>query len=249
MDTKATLEPPSVGRRTAEHRIFSASAILLLLLAAVGFTASVIARTRGGVDLVTPRFVLHGTAGFLWLSFYVLQTQLVLRGRVGTHRAMGKIGVGLILLLGLATAYLLLSTPSAYPEAPIDAVGPAIGMHLKGLTFDVLVVALALAYRRRPFVHKRLMYFATVGIASPGFTRLGYVFGDGEAPGFSIALALAFVAVLFVYDLRAQTGLRRWMMPLCVVALFLWGPVISLVMPGVFTSQAWYDLLLRMAGR
>lgn len=250
MDTKATLEPPSVGRRTAEHRIFSASAILLLVLAAIGFTGSAIARTRGGVDLVTLRFVLHGAAGFLWLSFYVLQTQLVLRGRVGTHRAMGKVGVGLIFLLALATAYLLLSAPSAYPEAPVEELGPAMGVHLAGLAFDVVVVTLALTYRRHPFVHKRLMYFATVGIASPGFTRLGYVFGDGESPRLSIGLALAFVAVLFVFDLWTQVGWRRWMMPLCLAALVLSQVVTSLVLvPGVFTSQAWHDLLLRIAGR
>ncbi len=250
MSAPSVPDAPATSRASAEHRIFSTSAVLLLVLAAVGFTGSVIARTRGGVDLVTLRFVLHGTAGFLWLGFYVLQTQLVLRGRVGTHRATGKAGVGLILLLALATAYLLLSAPSAYPDAPVEELGPAMGMHLAGLAFDVGVVALALAYRRRPFVHKRLMYFATVGIASPGFTRLGYVFGDGESPRLSIGLALGFVAVLFVYDLRTQAGRRRWMMPLCLAALVLSQVLTSLVLiPGVFTSQAWYDLLLRIAGR
>ena len=250
MDTTAAPAAPPVGRSAAEHRIFSLSAILFMVLAVAGFTGSALTRSRAGIDLGTPRFILHAISGFLWLGFYILQTQFILRGRVSTHQAWGRVGALLLLFLFAATGYMLLSAPGAYPEAPIEELAPALGMHVVNLTFDAGLVVVALALRRRPFFHKRIMYFVTVGLASTGFTRLGYLWTGGESPALSFLLIVAFLAVLFLHDLRRYDGRRRWTIPLLFGAYLASQAVIfGLLGPRLFTSPAWYSLLEAVSGR
>lgn len=226
--------------RSVESLMFSTCAILLLALSALGFLGSGIAKTQAGLDLCTPRFILHGLAGFLWLAFFVIQTQLVLRNRVAVHRALGNYGVVLFVFLVAATVYLLLSAPAAYPEAEFAPLASAAGLHLFNLFNNALIFTLAIAWRTRAFIHKRLMFFATTGIASPGFSRLPMVLGGEENPLLGVLVAVGFLAVVFVYDWRCQSGWRRWMMPLCLAFLLTTAALFGLVLePLVFASEWW----------
>ncbi len=229
-----------VDDRNLESRIFSACAILFLVLAAFGFLGSGITLARAGRDLATARIVFHGVAGFLWLSFFVVQTQLVLREKISLHRALGKVGVALFAFLILATVNLLLTAPAAHPEIPIDRVSSEVAPRLIDLFRDTLFFGAAIAWWRRPFVHKRLMFFVTLGISSTGFVRIPVIFTGRQSPVFGILLALAFAAVVFAHDWRRYTGWKRWFIPLCFAAMLMvtFGAA-ALLTPLVFSSEGW----------
>ncbi len=143
-------DAPRISRTEWEHRFFSASAILFLVPAVVGFTASGIVRSRAGDDLGTARLLVHGVAGFLWLDFYVVQTRLVARGRVSTHRALGTLGVVLYVFMLAATLYLSFTSPGAHPERPIELIGRGVGTLLINLAFVTPLFVLALHWRGAP---------------------------------------------------------------------------------------------------
>lgn len=227
-----------------ESRIFSTCAILFLVLAAFGFLGSGITLARAGRDLATSRIVFHGVAGFLWLSFFVVQTQLVLRKRVPLHRALGKVGVALFAFLVVATVNLLLTAPAAHPEIPLESVSSEVAPHLIDLFRDALFFGAAIAWWRRPFVHKRLMFFVTVGISSTGFVRIPVIFTGRQSPVFGILLGLAFAAVVFVHDWRRHEGWKRWFIPLLFVAMLgVTFTASAVLMPLVFSSEAWRAFL------
>jgi hypothetical protein len=236
-------KPAAAGhraRRSIESRMFSACAIGLLVLSTVGFIGSGIAKTQGGLDLTTPRFVLHGVAGFLWLALFVVQTQLVLRKRISAHRAVGRVGIVLFLFLVVTTVYLVLSAPATYPDADFAPLAAMVGLHLLNLFNNLLVFALAIAWRRRAFLHKRLMYFVTTGVASPGFSRLPMAFGGEENGLVGVLVAVCFLGVVFAFDWKRHLGWRRWLMPICLAFLLATGVLFGAVLePFVFASESW----------
>lgn len=238
----------SVEDRRLESRIFSTCAILFLVLSAFGFFGSGLTLARAGQELATSRIILHGVAGFLWLSFFVVQTQLVLRGRVSLHRTLGKVGVALFAFLVAATVYLLITAAGAHPDVPIDRVSSEVSFHLVNLVQDAVFFGAAIAWWRRPFVHKRLMFFVTLGISSTGFVRIPMIFTGSQSPVFGTLLALAFAGVVFAHDWRRHTGWKRWFLPLCIVAMVLISSVArALLTRFVFSTEAWRVLLLGFA--
>lgn len=237
-------QPRRAAGKKVESRMFSTLAILFLVLSTLGFLGSGITLARAGRDLATSRIVLHGVAGFLWLSFFVLQTQLVLRRRVSLHRSLGTVGVVLFIFLIAATTNLLLTAPATYPAVPADRMSADIVPRLMDLLKDTVFFSAAIAWRRRPFVHKRLMFFVTLGLSSTGFVRLPTFFTGRQAPAFGILLALAFAAVVFAHDWRRHRGWHRWFVPLCFVAMLVFSSgARALLDPLVFSSEAWWALL------
>lgn len=231
-----------------ESLIFSTCAILFLVLSAFGFLGSGITLARAGREVATFRIIIHGMAGFLWLSFFVVQTQLVLRRRVSLHRTLGKAGVALFAFLIVATVNLLLTAAAAHPEVPIDRVSSEVAFHLINLFRDALFFGAAIALWRRPFVHKRLMFFVTLGISSTGFVRIPVVFTGSQSPVFGILLTLGFAGVVFAHDWRRHRGWKRWFIPLCAVAMLVVAiGATALLTPLVFSSEAWRRFLLGFA--
>lgn len=241
-----TAQGSRVADKKLESRMFSTLAILFLVLAGLGFLGSGVTLARAGRDLATSRFVLHGVAGFLWLSFFVVQTQLVLRRRVSLHRSLGKVGVVVFVFLIAATVNLLLTAPATYPAVPVDSMSSEIVSRLMDLLKDSVFFSAAIVWRNRPFVHKRLMFFVTVGLSSTGFVRLPVFFTGRQSPVLGILLALAFAAVVFAHDWRRHKGWNRWFIPLCFVAMFAIIFVArSILDPLVFSSEAWRAFLER----
>ena len=118
-----------------------------------------------------PLVHFHAVVFVSWLVFLTAQITLILNGRFVTHRRLGILGAGLaslMLILGPATALttkaraLLLGhgDPQFLAVNFVDIIG-----------FGLLVSA-GLVLRNRPSAHKRLMIFATVSLADPGFARL-----------------------------------------------------------------------------
>ena len=228
--------------RKLESRMFSTLAILILILAGLGFLGSGVTLAEAGMNLATPRIVLHGVAGFLWLSFFVVQTQLILRRRVSLH--LGKVGAVVFFFLIAATVNLLLTAPRTYPDIPVDRISSEIVPRLMDLLQSTVFFIAAIVWRNRPFVHKRLMFFVTVGLASTGFVRLPVFFTERQSPVLGILLALAFATVVFVHDWRRHEGWHRWFIPLCLVAMLVITLVArSILDPLVFSTESWQSFL------
>lgn len=188
---------------------FLAISLLLLAHVVVGFTPTLFFRPLFDVPRIPTYLFVHGIVLTTWFVWLVLQSTLVAANRTNLHRRAGVVGVGLaIAVIAVSLVTMLNFIPRMRQAGLVDVsieagtlVQLVISSALALAAFTVLV-ALAVAYRRRPPLHKRLMVFASIAIIGPAGSRMPAAL---TALGLSPAIALIFLAALLaapiVYDL------------------------------------------------
>lgn len=110
---------------------------------------------------------------------------------------MGLVALPLALAIwasGIATA--LWAAERDLPEQGSAATSSLAGT-VSGLSLYLLLVAGAVAARRRPDWHKRIIMLATIQLLWPAFFRLRHLFPAVPYPDISFALVLAYSPILF----------------------------------------------------
>ncbi|HET9268610.1 MAG TPA: hypothetical protein VFO31_10620 [Vicinamibacterales bacterium] len=152
-------------------------------------------------------------------SAHLAQARLAGSGRLVAHRKVGTVGA--LYAIAVAGGALMASTGvvkrvvglGVSLEADISALGvPGLGQNVPVLNFlsevvwmnigsvvaFAVLVALAVALRRRPEAHKRLMLLASVAIIGPALARISRWPGLGgeQGPFVLSALLLLFAAIV-----------------------------------------------------
>jgi len=129
---------------------------------------------------------VHATVFSSWLVFFVVQSTLVRSRKVQWHRRMGLFGIALgtlIPIVGVSTAIAMgrFNTMSLHAtHAESDLIIPLFDMVCFTSTFP-----LAVYWRKKPELHRRLMLVATCALTAAGFGRFperilpGYLFYAG----------------------------------------------------------------------
>ena len=149
-----------------ERWFFTGIAIAMLATSTAGFIPSLV-HPAGRRAPLSSLVTAHGIVFFGWLLIFLVQSTLVASRHVALHRKLGLASV-LVLTLMIPLAY---TTIVAMVRRGFDLSGDlridhdplyeSIFPFSNVLIFSVLVIA-ALAYRRRPEIHKRLMLFANI---------------------------------------------------------------------------------------
>jgi FtsH-binding integral membrane protein len=120
---------------------------------------------------------IHAAAFSGWVVFFIAQSTLVRTHNVRLHRSFGWFGAALgtvMVPLGITTAIVMgrFDTHRLH-QAGADAflIVPFYDM----LAFAVLF-ALAVYWRRKPELHRRIIFLATCGLLDAAFGRFNYVF-------------------------------------------------------------------------
>jgi hypothetical protein len=122
---------------------------------------------------------IHGTAFATWVIFFISQSTLVRIDKVSWHRVTGWFGAGLATVmvpLGVATAIIMARFDTVQlhmPGADAFLIIPFYDM----LAFGVSI-GLAIYWRRRPEMHRRLVLIATCGLTDAAFGRFDYLFNN-----------------------------------------------------------------------
>lgn len=182
-----------------------------------------------------PRLLwLHGAVFSTWILFFIFQSSLVRTRNFKLHRFMGWFGAGLGTLmvpLGVATALVMVhfETHTLHETGRYAFfIVPSYDMLAFGTCF-----ALAVIWRKRPELHRRLIFLATCALLIAAFARfspfirshgLGYLGVDAMAAlgmirdllvkrrvhkVYRIALPAFLVAQSFVIYV-SQTGPQWW---------------------------------------
>jgi hypothetical protein len=207
------VSPQLARTRILEERTFFVGmAGVFLLLVFLGFAPSYYLRgiVRPYAPLVppTPLVHLHALLFSSWVALFVVQTGLVAARRTDLHRRLGVLGVV------LASAMILVGTLTALRQAARGSGPPSLPplTWLAVPFFDILVFAVlvgaALALRRKPQSHKRLMFVTMVALMSPAIGRM-------PTPSFLNDYVVTFVLpdlgllALAAWDLRASGRVHR----------------------------------------
>ena len=169
---------------------------------------------------------IHGSAFAAWLIFFSFQSTLVRVHKVSWHRFLGWFGAG------LATMTVLLGTATALIMARFDAVQ----LHQSGTDaflsipfFDMIAfgapIALAIYWRTKPELHRRLIFIATCSLMDPPIGRFGYLFDHNLFyPCLDLLMVLGVARDLLV-DRRVHE-VYLYALPLLIVgqslAVYMW---------------------------
>lgn len=163
---------------------FFVMSVLLALLVFLGFAPTFYLRNVfGGVDdpsdssSLPVHLVLHGLALTSWYGIFVLQAALVFFNKTRMHRKLGIAGtVSAVAVVVSGFPVLSRLVPRRVPEgdpAPPDLVerfsGIIMGQTINLVLFS-LCVALAIFYRKRAWLHKRLMLIASLLVIGAALT-------------------------------------------------------------------------------
>lgn len=166
-----------------------------MAVVALGFGVTyAIPMARG--TFLAPWFVhLHGASAFTWILLLIIQAALVMGRRTPSHRRLGLLGPPLAVAIwstGIATA--VWAARRDLPDLGTIATSSLAGT-ATGLSLYLLLVIWAVAMRRRPDWHKRLVLLATIQLLWPAFFRLRHLLPMIPNPEVSLALVLAYLPI------------------------------------------------------
>lgn len=193
-------------------RFYLAMGLAMAALVVLGFARTYYLAPWFEGPALTSRLHLHGAAFTAWLILFVVQTLLIGAGRRRLHMALGFVGAALA-AVAIASAYAAaletIAMRGAFGE--LTTVDRLYSNVLLNVLFGSFV-ALGIALRKRPEIHKRLMLLATITIIAPALTRAAVLLlGRGAVTDPHIPVMAALVAVGALYDWRTR-GKPHWVL-------------------------------------
>lgn len=196
----------STGRAGTAEGFYFYLGLWMCAIVALGFIPGFFLPRPDPTVLQNPVVHLHALVYVGWLGLVTWQMRLPGQGRTADHRRVGRWLVGYALLL---VAMGLWVTFSRFAER--IAMGDATGARVQSwppfsdmLVFPVLF-GLALAFRKRPEQHKRLMVLACTMLTIPGAARMFFI---GKPPDI-LVMELIFLSPVYIGMLRDWLVERR----------------------------------------
>ena len=200
----ATTVDAQGGVRGESRYFYLWMAIGFLAVAFTGFIPTYWSKIAAG-NFHGPAIIhVHGFLLFGWVCFYLMQTTFIAAGRTMDHRNWG--------LAGIALFSFVLCSILAGQMAILKAADTA-GMGDAARRFSAVALcawpvmagffAMAIAYSRRPQIHKRWMVVLLTGMMTPAIARVFLTLfappgADASPPPPFVSIPPALVADLFL---------------------------------------------------
>ncbi len=258
MATVTVQDPSKLQRNSAVDRyFFTSAAIAMIAVSLAGFLPS-IANPAGRRAPLTLLAAVHGIVFLAWQLLFLIQSRLVASGRIAMHRRLGLIGIFLLFLMiplgygstismvrrGFDLSGDLKVNPQPYGEY-IDPQNASI-FPLTDLPIFAILAGTAIAYRRKPEIHKRLMLFANITLMGAPLAHF-----IGHTPMLANLMQPAIIMIPISMFLLAAVArdyvLQRRVRPLTwvlAIGMFASGPLrANLIGP----SAAWHHFVIWLA--
>lgn len=176
--------PPANGitgrKGLIDKYFYFAMSLLAVVVAVWGFHYTIDANLLH--PSIAPPFIIwiHAAVFSLWLVFFVVQSALVRTRNVKLHRSFGWFGavLGAIMApLGTATAIVMCGF-EVHQHHQTD-VWAFLIIQFYDMAMFAGLFALAIAFRKKPEFHRRLMFIASYGLLDVAFARNLFFFHHG----------------------------------------------------------------------
>ena len=229
---------PRVPTRVNDRRLYILAAILTPLIVLLGFARSYYLKPFFNTPDIPGWIVhLHGVVMTAWVLLFVIQVSLVATRRTRIHQRLGILGAGLaalVVIVGVSTA-LFSAARGSLPG--VDGLRFLV-IPLGDMLIFAILISLALYYRRKLDVHKRLMLLAAINILTPAIARipLDFIINGGPLVFFGLTDLCLIAVVAF------DTFKHRRLHP-----VFLWGSIFLIAMQPLRILIAGTDVWLAFA--
>jgi len=193
------------SRLAAERRFYLTLIVMMIATVVFGFARSVFLRPLFPA-FPTPQepfFYIHGALYFGWMVLMLVQASLISARNPRLHMRLGTVAYGLVpamIAMGVIGSLIAARRPGGFvgvPVPPLQFLATVLG----DMVMFALFTALALACRRQPQAHKRLIILAGIVLMDPSIGRWP-VAGLAQIPDYSFWLKIAlFLVPLIVWDL------------------------------------------------
>jgi len=171
MSNDTAAKPLLPIKRWKDRAFYTGMCLAVIATVYVGFARSYFLRSRYFPTPLAPIGRLHGAIFMSWTVLFLVQTLLVEWRRTDLHRRLGIAGAvlaGAMVVVGTAIAIVSMRHNFASGnERALSFFAIPVG---DMLVFPVLV-AVAIACRRQPETHKRLMLLATISVLDAAVAR------------------------------------------------------------------------------
>ncbi len=212
---------PRVPDRVNDRRLYILAAILIPAIVLLGFARTYYLKPFFNTPDIPGRIVhLHGIVMTAWVMLFVAQVSLVARRRTKMHQRLGILGgviAALVVIVGVLTA-LFAAARGATPGPPALSF---LIIPLGDMLIFAILIGLALYYRRKLPVHKRLMLLAAINLLTPAIARIPaqFIIDGGPLAFFGLTDLILLAVVAF------DTIKHRRLHP-----VFLWGTIFLIAM-------------------
>jgi hypothetical protein len=198
----ATVFESSPSARQHERLFFFIMALAIIVTVVPSFWMF---HQAGFSSFSSPWWVhVHAFTFMGWIGFYMVQNSLVLRGSVGVHQRLGRIGAVYAVWMVLVGLALTPMTLAAGRSPPFFTPPYFLALDWVNILFFAGLIAAALKNRQRSDWHKRLMLCATICVMAPAWGRIIVLSGHTMTAPVNIAVLLPYVAVGMVFDLATR---------------------------------------------
>lgn len=231
--------PSIVMNRVREHRFYTTLALLAALLVFVGFARTYFLKQFFESPELPALVHLHGLLFSSWIVLFVTQTTLVAAKRTDIHRKLGVLGLILALamiVVGPLTAIEAAKHGPAAPSAAPPDIPPLVFLiiPLGDIAIFAPLVGLALYFRRKPEIHKRLMLLTAIVLLPPAVARIPALFHITTNPLVFFGIPDLILLGCIAYDYATTKKLS----PVFLwggLAILSWGPARLMLGP----THAW----------
>jgi uncharacterized membrane protein len=176
---------------------YVAMAMVAIAAVATGFSTTYFIPIASGAFAGPPVAHVHGLLFMTWIALMLVQPMLVRQRRSGLHRKLGLIAIPLAAAMavsGLGVGVFAVSRDLAAGVGGF-AYSQLIGV-VAAMTIFVLYVSIAVAARRKPDWHKRMMLLATIAVLWPAWFRFRHLLPFVPHPEIILAVVVSDSLVL-----------------------------------------------------
>jgi hypothetical protein len=182
-------------RGLVDQYFYFAMALLFLVIVYSGFSRTI---NENLLHPAIPRPLIlwfHAAVFSSWIGFFLFQSVLVRTRNVKWHRFFGWFGAALgaaMVPLGTATAIVM----GRFDTLQLRQLGaePFLIIPVFDMAAFGTLLTLAIAWRKTPELHRRLLFVATCSLLDAGFARFDFIFDHSLflfCPDLLIALGIA----------------------------------------------------------
>lgn len=187
-------------RQTRGEPFFFWFSLLLFAIIVIGFPVHALVNPDK-LPPMRPVLHLHAVSLGAWYALMVLQTSLIGRGAVTTHKTLGALSLALVAIM-LPTG-MFVSWENMQRDGPADI----FNANLVAVVVFLIHYGAALATRGTGDLHKRFMVFAGIALMLPALARWTYIFG--LSPFLVLPLWMGLVTLIVSFDLITARKIKR----------------------------------------
>lgn len=184
-------------KASSENRYFIFSAIWFILIVFWGFAPSFyLSKYFDNPEPLPLHLIIHGISFTLWVVLYAVQVFLIRYRSYKTHMTLGILGIAIMAAM-IPTGFFPVVYKAYVGTTTVDAAGHNVFRLASAYT----LFGFAYAYRKKAFLHKRLMLGCMVMLTSAAIFRVSFDFGLEESQLFNKGVLIFPAVVLFLFDL------------------------------------------------